>query len=102
MNKHAAASLAKLLLVILALWMPVSTFAAAKTATSAAEAESPCAEPIAPDEAGETLPEESEAMHAPTFHARSAGLDATTFASENRARRLGERGKPPHQPPNPA
>lgn len=102
MTGSAAARLAKVLLVILAVWMPVSTFAAAATPGPASEIEAPCGEPLSPHDAAEAQAEENEALHAPSSEARHALPGAPGLGPDGPALRPGERRKPPHQPPKPA
>lgn len=98
MNKPPAAMLAKVLLVILALWMPISAFAAA--AAPASNIEAPCEEAPSPNEAAESQTEETEIMHAAPFGLRRAPARTLDFGLDDSARCAGERGAPPLQPPN--
>lgn len=100
MTLPPAAILAKVLIVILALWMPISTFAAA--AAPATNIEAPCEEAPSPNEAAESSTEETETMHAAPFGIRREPARTLDFGLDAPARGAGERGKPPHQPPNPA
>lgn len=100
MKMPTAAILAKLLLVILALWMPISTFAAAAAPASSVEA--PCEEPPSPNEAAESQTEETETAHASFCGLRRAPEMRLNFSLDSLARGAGERGEPPHQPPNPS
>lgn len=100
MKMPSAAIFAKLLLVILALWMPISTFAAA--AAPASHSEAPCEEAPSPNEAAETQTEETETAHGPSSGLRRAPVTRLDFDLDSRARGLGERGEPPHLPPKPA
>lgn len=102
MIRRSATAIAKLLLVILALWMPISTFAAAKASAPASDIEAPCGETPAPVEADETQSEDHEPMHASSFNARHAPARALSLAPEGRSRRHGRRSQPPHRPPSPA
>lgn len=99
MNKRSTALLAKLLLVILAVGMPLSIFAAAAAPTSKIDA--PCEETPSPIEASESQIEEAETAHSP-FCVLRAPQGEAEFVSAPRAPGHGERDKPPLQPPNSA
>lgn len=102
MTRSAAARLAKLLLVILALWMPFSTFAAAATPTTVSDVETPSGEPASSHDGAETPSEDDETPPPAPIETRRAHPGARGFRRALHALLRDEREKPPHQPPNPA